>query len=125
MAALSQQIPSLALVEMVEVLAARRTLVFAKELGFDKVVVEGNSETVITAILGDYMDYSYMGHVLQDIKFTFSSFSFISIKHIHREGNYVAHKITRRATRSPSLVWIEFIPLDVLDVYRLGLLRLQ
>ena len=44
MAALSQQIPILfplpALVEMVEVLAARRALVFAKELGFDRVVVE-------------------------------------------------------------------------------------
>ena len=86
MVALSQQIPSPALVEMMEVLAARRDLVFAKELGFDKVVVEGDSEIVITAILGDYMDYSYMGHVLQDIKFMFSSFSFISFKHIHREG---------------------------------------
>ena len=76
MAALSQQIPSPALVEMVEVLAARRDLVFAKELGFDKVVVEGDSEIVITAILGDYMDYSYMDHALKDIKFRFSSFSF-------------------------------------------------
>ena len=42
---------------------------FAKELGFDKVVMEGDSETVIKAILGDYMDCSYMGHVQQDIKF--------------------------------------------------------
>ena len=40
MAALSQQIPLPASVEMVEVLAARRALVFAKELGFDRVVVE-------------------------------------------------------------------------------------
>ena len=76
MTVLSQQIPSPALVEMVEVLAARRDLVFAKELGFDKVVVEGDSEIVITAILGDYMDYSYMDHALKDIKFRFSSFSF-------------------------------------------------
>ena len=117
MAALSQQIPSLASVEMVEVLAARRDLVFAKELGFDKVVVEGDSEIVITAILGDYMDYSYMGHVLQDIKFMFSSFSFISIKHIHREGNCVAHRLARKVARSPFLVWMESVPPDVLDVY--------
>ena len=45
-------------------LAARRALMFAKELRFDKVVVEGDSETVVNAILGDYMDNSYMGHVL-------------------------------------------------------------
>ncbi|KAK7815580.1 hypothetical protein CFP56_001439 [Quercus suber] len=53
MAALSQQIPSLASMEMVEVIAARRALMFAKELGFDKVEVEGDSETVVNAILGD------------------------------------------------------------------------
>ena len=90
--------------EIVEALAACWALVFAKELRFDKVVMEGDSKTVITAILGDYMDYSYIGHVLQDIKFMFSSFSFISVKYIHREGNCVAHKLTRRATRSPFLV---------------------
>ena len=61
---LTTKIPSLASVEMVEVLATRRALVFSKELRFDKVVVEGDSEIVITAILGDYIDYSYMGHVL-------------------------------------------------------------
>ncbi|KAK7835509.1 hypothetical protein CFP56_023440 [Quercus suber] len=62
MVALSQQIPSPASVEMVEVIAARQALMFAKELGFDKVEVEGDSETVVNAILGDYMDNSYMGH---------------------------------------------------------------
>ena len=64
MATLSQQIPSPASVEMVEVLAARQALVFAKELGFDRMILKGDSETVIKAILGDYMDCSYMGHVL-------------------------------------------------------------
>ena len=65
MADLSQQIPSPASVEMVEVLAAHQALMFAKELRFDKVVVvEGDSETVVNAILGDYMENSYMGYVL-------------------------------------------------------------
>ena len=45
-------------------LAARRALMFAKELGFDKVVVEGDFETAVNAILGDYMDNSNRGHVL-------------------------------------------------------------
>ena len=44
MVALSQQIPSPTSMEMVEVIAARRALMFAKELEFDKVEVEGNSE---------------------------------------------------------------------------------
>ena len=104
MVALSHQIPSPTSMEMVEVIAARRALMFAKELEFDKVEVEGNSESVVNAILGDYMDNSYMGHVLKDGKFMFSSFSCIFVQHIHREGNLVAHKLARRAARNPFLV---------------------
>ncbi|KAL0003702.1 hypothetical protein SO802_011263 [Lithocarpus litseifolius] len=125
MAALSQQIPSPASVEMVEVIAAHRALLFAKELGFVKVEVEGDSETVVKAILGDYMDNSYMGHVLQEIKFMFSSFSCISFKHTHREGNCVAHRLARRAARSPFLFWMKSVPSDILDAYQLDILRMQ
>ena len=125
MAALSQQIPSPALVEMVEVVVACRAMMFDVELGFNKVEVEGDSESVVNAILGDYMDNSYMGYVLQDIKFMFSSFSFISIKYTHREGNCVAHKLARRAANNLFLVWMESVPLDILDVYQLDILRMQ
>ena len=41
------------------------------------------------------MDLSAMGHVLLDIKSLISCFSFISIQHINREGNCVAHKLAR------------------------------
>ncbi|XP_075659079.1 uncharacterized protein LOC142628943 [Castanea sativa] len=125
MATLSQQIPLLASVEMVEVLAARRALVFAKELGFDKVIVEGDSEITINSISGGHMEYSFLGHVLQDIKCLFSSFSHVSIKHINREGNCVAHKLARRAAMCHFLVWMEFVPPDIFDVYKHDLLRLQ
>ena len=72
---------------MVEVVAARRPLVFAKELDFDRVIVEGDSASTITSINGGHMDHSALGHVLLDIKYLFSSFSYISIQHINREGN--------------------------------------
>jgi len=98
---------------------------FAKELEFDKVEVEGNSESVVNAILGEYMDNSYTGHVLKDVKFMFSSFSCIFVQHIHREGNCVAHKLARRAARNPFLVWMESVPLDIIDVYQLDILRMK
>ena len=53
MAALSQNIPPHALVEMVEVLAARQALWLAKELGFQRLIVEGDSEVIINAINGE------------------------------------------------------------------------
>ena len=52
MATLSQQIPLPTSVEMVEVLAARRALLFARELGFESLVVEGDLEIIIKAING-------------------------------------------------------------------------
>nr|XP_023890897.1 uncharacterized protein LOC112002963 [Quercus suber]POE62583.1 putative ribonuclease h protein [Quercus suber] len=50
LAALSQEIPLPTLVETVEVIAARMALLFARELGFEKVLVEGDSEVIIKAI---------------------------------------------------------------------------
>ena len=50
MAALTQVIPLPTSVEMVEVLAARRALSFAHELGFDHIILEGNSDIAIWAI---------------------------------------------------------------------------
>ena len=95
MAALAQQIPLPALVEMVEVLVVHWAVVFAKELGFDKVIVEGDSATNITSINGGHMDYSVLGHVLMYIKCLFYSFSYVSVTHTYREGNSVAHKLAR------------------------------
>ena len=104
MATLSQQISLPILVEMVEVVAAHRALVFAKELGFDEVIVEGDFASTITSINGGHMDHLALGHILLDIKCLFPSFSYISIKHINREGNCVAHKLARQAARFPFLV---------------------
>ena len=98
-------------------LATCRALVFAKELGFDRVIVEGDSANTITSINGGQMDLSAMGHVLLDIKSLFSCFSYISVQHINREGNCVAHKLARRAANVPFLVWMESVPLDVFEVY--------
>ena len=125
MAALSQQIPLPASVEMVDVLAARRALVFAKERGFDRVVVEGDSANIITSVNGRLLDLSAMGHVLLDIISLSSCFSFISFQHINREGNCVAHKLARQAANIPFLVWMESVPPDVFEVYQLDLLWMQ
>ena len=71
------------------------------------------------------MDLSAMGHVLLDIKSLISCFSFISIQHINREGNCVAHKLARQAVSVPFLVWMESVPPDIFEVYQLDLLRMQ
>ena len=95
MAALTQQIPLLASVEMVEVLVARRALWFAMELGFHRLVVEGDSEVIINSIKDGNMSQSTFGHILQDITSLCSLFSYVPFQHIKRQGNCVAHKLAR------------------------------
>ena len=70
MATLSQQIPLPTLVEMVKVLVAWHAIWFAQELGFGKVLVEGDSKNVIDAI------------------------NFYNVKRLR---NNVAHRLARRA----------------------------
>ena len=121
MAALTQQIPLPASVEMVEVLAARHALWFAKELGFQRLVVESVSEVIINSINGGNMTQFEFGHILQDITFLCSFLSHVSFQHIKREGNCVAHRLARRAITNPLDVWMKSVPLDMIDVYNFDL----
>ena len=117
LAALSQKIPMPTLVETVEVIAARRALVFAKELGFERVMVEGDSEIIIKAIKEKTLLSSVLGHILEDIHVLSGSFSSISFHHIKRMGNCVAHRLAHISFCNLLLVWMEEVPLDIVDVY--------
>ena len=121
MTALTQQIPLLTLVEMVEMLAVGRALWFAKELGFWSLIVEGDSEVIINLINGGNMTQSEFGHILQDISFLCSFFSYVSFCHVKRQGNCVAHRLARRAVTSPLDIWIKFVPLDMIDAFNFDL----
>ena len=46
---------------------------FAKELGFESLVVEGDSKIIINSINGENMLYSEVWHIIQDIKLLSSS----------------------------------------------------
>ena len=121
MAAMTQQIPLPASVEMVEVLAARRALWFAMELEFDRLIVEGDSEVIINSIKEGNMSHSAFGHILQDIISLCSLFNYVSFQHVKRQGNGVAHRLARRAITNPLDVWMESVPPDTTDVYNFDL----
>ena len=121
LAALSQKIPLPTSVETGEVKAARRALVFAKELGFERVLVEGDSEIIVNAICGKSLLSSALGHILEDTHVLSSTFTSIFFHHIKRLGNYVAHRLARRSSCNPLLVWMEEVPPDIVDVYNYDL----
>ena len=98
-----------------------RALWFAKELGFRSLIVESNSEVIINLINGGNMTQSEFGHILQNIYFLCSFFSYVSFCHVKRQGNCVAHRFARRAVTSPLDVWMESIPPDMIDAYNFDL----
>ena len=112
MAALTQVIPLPTSMEIVEVLAARWALIFALELGFDQVILEGDSEIAIRAMsFDDYMT-ALFGHIIVDIKALAPHFKSLVFCHSRRLGNRVAHRLARTACNFSSsfCTWIEEVP---------------
>lgn len=64
MAAFSQSIPLPTLVDMVEVLAARKAICFAQELNFAQVICEGDSEIIIKVLNSNNFSSSSFRHIL-------------------------------------------------------------
>ena len=69
MASLSQRIPLPASVIEVEALAARRAMEFALELGFDNVILEGDSEVLVKTLKDGRNTLTHYGNLTVDIFF--------------------------------------------------------
>ena len=118
MATFTQPIPLPTSVEMVEVLAARGALCFAKDLGFNKVILEGDSEIIIKALNSGCPSSSSFGHIIKDIKVLSSSLRNVLFSHTRRQGNRVAHEMAKLACNFVQFQsWMEDVPLGVFDVY--------
>ena len=114
MAALSEKIQKPPSAEILELLATKRAVRFSLETGFNKSVIEGDSELVIRSLRQGGYENSLGGHLMKDILFTINSFQSISFSHVVQQSNAVAHALAQRARHSfPLLVWMEVVPPDV------------
>ena len=104
-------------VDLVEALAVRRAINFAKELSIHQMVIEGDSLRAIQAINEARPIRTMYGRVVNDIIFLPSSMS-CSFLHVKRKGNSLAHALARRAVSSANLnVWLENLPRDLDDIF--------
>ncbi|XP_062021407.1 uncharacterized protein LOC133737973 [Rosa rugosa] len=76
-----------------EATALRDSLIAAKDKGFTRVEVEGNSKLVIDAVTGIVISPWRLLKLIEDIRTIGTSFSQITFKHIYREANFVAEAI--------------------------------
>ena len=77
MASLTQQLPLPSTVIEVEVLAVRRAIEIALEIGFDNIILEGNSEILFKALKNGGRSLAQYGHLTQDILFLSSHFQLL------------------------------------------------
>ncbi|KAK8712282.1 hypothetical protein V6N13_147522 [Hibiscus sabdariffa] len=93
---------------MAEALACKQAAMLAWELGFSRVVLEGDSRTVIQKCKSRIVDASLISPVIADIKAICSNFMDIVFGHVQREANVVAHTLAQegKAFDYP-MYWIE------------------
>ena len=103
-AALAEQIPTPDSIFTLETLAARRVVLFARDIGLHHVVFEGDSESSIHAISNRLLLHSSCGHIIHDILLFSRSFQSFSFSHVCRQGNALADALAKRARLSSPLL---------------------
>ncbi|KAK8977317.1 hypothetical protein V6N11_030636 [Hibiscus sabdariffa] len=78
-----------------EALACLVAVKFAQDLGFTRVIVEGDSLTVIVKCRSKLIDVSLISLVVVDIKDASKFFESINFSFVHREANEVAHTLAQ------------------------------
>ena len=122
MASLSEVVPLPATVIEVETLAARRAVEFALELGFENIILEGDSDVLIKLLNSCSRSLAPFGHLINDIMFLASRFTCFRATHVRRHCNKVAHLLARKSISfSPLSVWMEDVPPDLLSVIQADL----
>ena len=89
-------------------------VLFTKEIGLRRIIVEGDSAVVIQAVIqGNSMSAEY-GNIIEDIRILAADFDFIHFIHAKRNCNVVADALAKKAKVLPDLVvWLEDVPEDI------------
>ncbi|XP_065635520.1 uncharacterized protein LOC136070080 [Quercus suber] len=122
LASLSEKLPRAYSPEEVETLVAARAFVFAREIGVDNVVLEGDSSILMSALRREDHDLSVSGLLVEDVQLLAGSFSKLLYSHTRRDVNKLAHNLARFAVNISSfLVWMESVPSHFNDIYQADL----
>lgn len=93
--ALTTSVPLAQTVVELEAQACRRAVQFDKEVGLTQVIFEGDSLTVIQAILEGSSDVLPYGHVIEDIHVQALDFQLSIFTHVPRMCNVVVDALAK------------------------------
>ncbi|XVF02199.1 hypothetical protein REPUB_Repub04eG0155500 [Reevesia pubescens] len=96
---------------LVEAIATRKALELASDLGFNFIILEGDSMCIVKSLQANEQNLSSIGLVIEEGIFKISLFHKCSVGHILRPGNMAAHTVAKHALlSSDKSVWIEECP---------------
>nr|XP_023901140.1 uncharacterized protein LOC112012993 [Quercus suber] len=102
--------------EEAKLLACRRSIEFAVDAGFTRLVIERDNSNVMQAISSVAVNYSFLGNVVDDIRCLMSGLQWATTSKIRRGGNKVAHALAQHARNLYyDLYWLEDSPPPALE----------
>ena len=120
MVALSQKTTFTAI--EVEAMATHRALKLGLETGFHRIILEGDSQILISAMENSSHSLSNIGHIVKGIQYLTSYFSKIHYSHVRRHCNTETHSLVRQAIYfSQMQIWMEDVPPDIIHVLQVDL----
>ena len=97
MVSLAQNIQLASSVAEMEALAASWALELAAELGFDRVIFEGNSTSIIRGLMDQVSNLAPFGLLIKEAQDLALRLNHVKFQYVGRDGNSVAHNLTRHA----------------------------
>ena len=108
MAAMSVKGPYVNSSEEAEVMACRRAVEFSREVGFSRLITEGDCLNVMQALFDPTENSLLLGHIFEDIKLNLRGMQVLSLSWVKRSGNMVVHTLEKYARNLvDDLYWIE------------------
>jgi len=88
-------------------------------LSLSKVMLEGDSLRVVSALNSKACLNTLYGNVVEKTHHQACKFLFCRFAHVRRGGNKLAHALARRAISSADLdVWVEDLPFDLKNIFQ-------
>ena len=112
LASMSKLLPQQYTPMEIEALAASSALEFAAELGFNREILETNSQVLSNALRNNITYLSFFWFINRGYqKCNASLFNQLLYSHVKREGNIVVHNLVRHSISISNFsVWMETVP---------------
>lgn len=75
---------------------------FGKDLGFQNIILEGDTLDIVQILQKEYQSWSRYGNLIEDLKTLLNSLMSWRVHHVKREANTAVHRLANVALQQAS-----------------------